>query len=406
MPYVKRINGLHPRRRLSTVVAVAAATGAAVVLAACGSSTPSATGSSANVIRIGVEGPMTGPQSSTGIDMWRGASLMATAVNSSGGVLGKKIKLVRLDDRAEASVAAATAHRGITDHISAVIGPYNSAVGLVNLPIYLQNHVLVVRLTSNMKTNNMGITLQPMDYQVAPFEAAAVEKMTGPQRVAIVYDTSAYTAGVAAQMQTLLHSAGISVVDTETITSTDTQFATVLSKVKAANPTVVYYAAYDPQAEDLVQQAATAGVPGTCLVDGLAAQGPTFLATVPLALAQKCAFSGVPTAAQFPDAGSYSSAYQATFHADPGTWGVFAYDSLGVLVHEYQSVHSLSYGTVNSALFHVTSYAGATGSTTIDPTTGNREDPPLVIQVVDGSGHYVVSPIWAQKGALPVLPNL
>jgi branched-chain amino acid transport system substrate-binding protein len=380
---------------------------AALLLAACSSSTSSA-GSAAtgSTVKIGVEGPMTGPQSSTGIDMWRGASLMATKLNASGGLLGKHVQLVQLNDRADAADAASTARRAIAQHVVAVIGPYNSAVGIVNLPIYLKAHVLVVRLTSNKKTNNMGITLQPMDYQVAPFEAAAVEKMTGSQRVAIVYDTSTYTAGVASEMRTLLTSAGTSVVAFESITSSESEFTDVLSKVKAAQPTVVYYAAYDPQAEDLVRQAATLGVPGTCLVDGLAAQGPTFVATVPLALAQKCVFSGVPTAAQFPDATSYTSAYQAAYHQNPGTWGVFAYDSLGVLAHEVEAVHSLSFATVNTALFHVTRYAGATGSTTIDPATGNRDNPPLVMQIVDSSGNYVVAPTWEQHGALPTLPAL
>ena len=349
---------------------------------------------------------MSGPQSSTGIDMWRGAQLLATTINTSGGALGKKVQLVQVDDQASAQVAARVARRAIAQHVAAVIGPYNSAVGIVNLPVYLRAGVVVVRLTSNHKTNAMGITLQPMDYQVAPFEASAVEKMTGAQKVAIVYDTSAYTSGVADQMRSLLTSAGASIVSYESITSEQTQFTDVLTKVKAAQPTLVYYVAYDPQAEDLVQQAASLGVPGTCLVDGLAAQGPTFLATVPLALARKCVFSGVPTAAQFPNATSYITAYNAAYHEDPGTWGAFAYDSLGVLVQEAKAVRSWAPSKLNPALFHVRGYQGITGTTTIDPPTGNRVDPPLVMQIVDASGHYVVSPGWAANGALPVLPAL
>lgn len=389
----------HPRPVLASSLAVVAA----LALASCSSS---GTSNGPAELTIGVEGPMTGPQSSTGIDMWRGASLMASTVNAAGGVLGRKIVLVKLDDKADAATGVAVAHRAVSEHVAAVIGPYNSAVGIKNLLVYLHAGVVVIRLTSNRKTNGEGITLQPMDYQVAPFEASAVEKMSGSQRVAIVYDTSAYTSGVADQMKTLLTGAGIPVVAFASITSTATQFSDVLATVKASQPTVVYFSAYDPQAEDLVQQAASAGVPGTRLVDGLAAQGPTFLATVPQALAEKCAFSGVPTAAQFPDAASYVSAYQAAYHEDPGTWGVFAYDSLGVLAKEIDAVRSLSPSKLNAALFHVSGYQGATGTTTIDPATGNRNDPPLVVQIVDPSGHYVVSPEWASRGALPVLPSL
>jgi branched-chain amino acid transport system substrate-binding protein len=379
--------------------------GAALVVSACGSS-GSPAGSSATVMKIGVEGPMSGPQSSTGIDMWRGAELLATKINASGGVLGRHVQLVQIDDRANPQTAAATAKHAIDQHIAALIGPYNSAVGIINLPDYLSAGVIVVRLTSNHQTNSMGITLQPMDYQVAPFEAAAVEKMGGTPRVAVVYDTSAYTSGVADQMRSLLTSAGASVVAFEPITSTQTQFGDVLATVKAAQPTVVYYVAYDPQAEDLVRQAAALGVPGTCLVDGLAAQGPTFLATVPLTLAQKCVFSGVPTAEQFANATAYVAAYKAAYHQDPGTWGAFAYDSLGVLVEAVASVKSLTPSVVNGALFHVSGYQGITGTSTIDPATGNRNNPPLVMQIVDSSGHYVVAPEWAQHGALPALPPL
>jgi branched-chain amino acid transport system substrate-binding protein len=357
-------------------------------------------------VKIAVEGPMSGPQASTGIDMWRGTELLASKINASGGVLGRRVQLVQIDDQASPENAASAAQRAIHEHVVAVIGPYNSAVGIINLPLYLRAGVVVVRLTSNHMTNGMGVTLQPMDYQVAPFEAAAVEKMTGSKRVAVVYDTSAYTSGVAGQMRTLLASAGVPVVAYEPITSDQAQFGAVLATVKSAQPTLVYYVAYDPQAEDLVRQAAALGVPGTCLVDGLAAQGPTFLATVPLELARKCVFSGVPTAAQFADAKSYVSAYQSTYHQNPGTWGAFAYDSLGVLVHEVEAVRSWSPSKLNPALFHVSHYQGITGTITIDPATGNRVNPPLVMQVVDSSGRYVVAPDWAEHGALPVLPPL
>ena len=349
---------------------------------------------------------MTGPQSSTGIDMWHGAELMADKINAAGGVLGKHLQLVQIDDRADPTTAVATARRAISQHIAAVIGPYNSAVGIENLPVYLRAGVVVVRLTSNSKTNGMGITVQPMDYQVAPIEAAAVEKTPGLHSVAIIYDTSAYTSGVASQMKSLLTAAGLPVVAFESIDSNQTQFTDVLNMVKAAAPGLVYYAAYDPQAEDLVQQASALKVPGICLVDGLAAQGPTFLQTVSPALAGKCVFSGVPTSDQLPEAANYVSSYKASFHQDPGTWGAFVYDSLGVLVDQVEAVHSWSTSEVNPALLHVSDYQGITGTITIDPATGNRDNPPIVMQTVDSTDHYVVAPQWTSTGALPVLPNL
>lgn len=372
---------------------------------AAGALLPSAC-SSAGSVTVGIEGPMTGPQASTGVDMWRGAQLQADRINQAGGIQGKTLHLVKIDDRAAPSTAVAVARAALKKHVSAVVGPYNSGVGVLNLSVYTKAGVPVVRLTSNHSTSGKGITLQPMDYQVAPFEAAAIQKTAAAHRVAIVYDTSAYTAGVAEQMKSLLAAAQIPVVAFEPITSDQTQFRDVLTAVKAARPTIVYYAAYDPQAEDLVEQASAAAVPGTCLVDGLAAEGPVFLKTVPLPLAQKCVFSGVPTAEQFADAKAYVAQYKARFHDDPGTWGTFTYDSLGALAAAVKTAGSWSAAKLNPVLTHLRGYRGITGTTSIDPSTGDRIDPPLVMQTVDGSGHYIVSPAWSQRGELPDLPAL
>ena len=372
----------------------------ACLLAACSSST-------SGTVTVGIEGPMTGPQSATGIDMWRAAQLEAANINSAGGVLGKSIQLLQLDDRADPATGVFAAQQAIARHISAVVGPYNSAVGVQVLPLYTQAGLPVVRLTSNHTTSGMGITLQPMDYQVAPFMASAIEKTPGSKRVAIVYDTSTYTSGVAAQVKALLTSAQVPVVTFQSINSQQTQFADVLAAVKAANPTIVYYVAYDPQADDLVEQASTMAVPGTCLVDGLAEEGPVFLKTVPRRLAQKCVFSGVPTAEQFSGAGSYVSDYKAKYNNEsPGTWGTFTYDSLGALASAVKTAGSWSGQKVDPVLFHLSGYHGITGTTTINPATGDRNNPPLLMETVNSSGHYVVSSEWRQHGGLPVLPAL
>jgi branched-chain amino acid transport system substrate-binding protein len=372
-----------------------------VLLGACSSSS-----ATSGVVEVGIESPMSGPQASTGIDMWRGAQLEAAKIDAAGGILGKSLHLVQIDDRADPSTAVAVARRAVSKGISAVVGPYNSAVGVLTLPIYVRAGLPVVRLTSNHTTSGMGITLQPMDYQVAPFMASAIEKTAGSQRVAIIYDTSTYTAGVADQVKTLLAQAQVPVVAFQSFTTGQTQFTGALNAAKAADPTIVDFVAYDPEAEELVQQASTMGVPGTCLVDGLAAEGPVFLKTVPLALAQKCVFSGVPTAEQFPDARSYVSAYEAKYHDSPGTWGTFTYDSLAILAQAVKTAGSWSAKKVDPVLFHVSGYRGITGTTTIDPSTGDRLDPPLLMETVNGSGHYQVSTQWSHDGGLPVLPAL
>ncbi|MEN9861445.1 MAG: hypothetical protein RLZZ515_1927, partial [Cyanobacteriota bacterium] len=60
-------------------------------------------------IVIGLEGPLTGDQRSTGRDMWRGAKLAVEELNREGGILGRRVKLVRADDRADPDRALSVA---------------------------------------------------------------------------------------------------------------------------------------------------------------------------------------------------------------------------------------------------------------------------------------------------------
>src|SRR3954468_19136747 len=87
-------------------------------------------------ITIAVEAPISGPQASNGVDILRGAQLAVRQVNARGGLLGRRVVLVRGDDRGDASRAKATARKVIARHPVAVIGPYNSSVGLANLSLY------------------------------------------------------------------------------------------------------------------------------------------------------------------------------------------------------------------------------------------------------------------------------
>ncbi len=81
--------------------------GAASVLGAAAMPMLSAATPNAHIVRIGLEAPMTGSQSSIGIGMLRGAVLAADQINARGGVIGPNgkpgylIKVVKIDDAAE-----------------------------------------------------------------------------------------------------------------------------------------------------------------------------------------------------------------------------------------------------------------------------------------------------------------
>ena len=100
---------------------------------------------------------------------------------------------------AHASRAKPTARKVIARDPVAVIGPYNSSVGLENLPLYRRAKVVPLWMTSSDETQGAGITLQPMNSQIAPVEAAYVKRQ-GAKKVAMLVDDTAngaFTKGMA-----------------------------------------------------------------------------------------------------------------------------------------------------------------------------------------------------------------
>jgi branched-chain amino acid transport system substrate-binding protein len=377
----------------------------AIVLAAASGAGALALGSSAGAssssIRIAVEGPMTGAQASTGIDMLRGAQLAASAINAQGGVSGHQITIVKADDRADPSTGVKVAHQMVADGVSAVIGPFNSSVGVKNLPIYRSAGVTILRLTSATSTEGYGVTTQPMSTQIAPVEADELHSVLHAGSVDILFDPSTYTSGIANQLRSLLRSDGVSVPLYRSVspTATSSQRTAALNAVASAHADVTYLAMYGPQAglmaKGLYGMASNANPPGRCFVD-LAAQGSDFVSAAGATAAEACLNSGVPSATQLPDGAGYVSAYQDQYHTAPGTWGAFTYDSLDLYAAEAKSSGEVKGQGLRSALSHASDFSGATGTITVEPGSGNRRNPPVVILDIDSSGQYVIDPTWAQ----------
>jgi branched-chain amino acid transport system substrate-binding protein len=342
----------------------------------------------ARAVRIGLTGPMSGPEASTGLDMLHGAQLAAARLNAGGGVLGRRVVLVPGDDRADPTTGASVARRLVRGGVSAVIGPFNSSVGLQALPIYRAAGLPILRLTSATATEGFGVTTQPMVTQIAPVEQAELTGVLHAHSVAVIYDPSTYTAAIATQLAGSLAGAGVAVPVKTALDpqASGAQVEQVLQAVAAARPDVTYLAMYGPQ--------------GGAIATRLAAQGPSFVSAAGAAAA-RCLNSGVPSGTQLPGGRTYTRAYRKRFHQSPGTWGAFAYDSLDMLVAAVERTHRWSGPKLVGALQHTRGFRGVTGTTTILPSSGNRANPPVVILDVSAGGRYTVNRTWASFAGYP-----
>ena len=356
---------------------------------------PLASAATKGTILLAYEGPLTGDQRSNGYDMLRGTKLAVKEINANGGLLGMKVQLISGNDKANATTGVTVAKSIVAKHPSAVIGPFNSSVGVKNLPIYTKGGVFPVQLTSTDDTSGMGATVQPKNSQISPAEVDWM-KANKAQKVSILWDPSTYTQGMADRMFNALDKQGVLVTKIE-IDPTATDFTAVVAQALTNNPDTVYVSTYYPQgaiiAKELAAQA-KAGNTARCFM-GLANQDPAFITAAGNAAAHRCTFSGSPTPTQFGNSLSrtYVHNYKAEFGTTPGTWGIYAYDSVRLWANAVTKAGTTDLDAFSQKILHTKNFAGATGPITIAPKTGNRPNVPVAILGVSVTGKYVIESI-------------
>src|SRR5215472_2197235 len=125
------------RRHQTRFLPITAAGAAAVtILAACssgggggGGGSSSSSPSSNKPITIGVSVSLTGDFSADGQAFQRGYNLWASDVNKAGGLLGRQVKFIYLDDKSDPTQGSTNVQQLISsDHVDMLFGPFSSLI--------------------------------------------------------------------------------------------------------------------------------------------------------------------------------------------------------------------------------------------------------------------------------------
>jgi branched-chain amino acid transport system substrate-binding protein len=380
---------------------------AALALAAtgCGGSdstdSSSSAGGGSSSFRVGLEAPLSGDQALLGRGMLKGAQLAAAQLNQRGGILGKQVEVVPIDDAADPATGVKAAKAAIKAGLDGIVGPYNSGVGIETLPLYLDAGLVPIRLTSDDSTNRLGFTLQPMTYQIAPVASKALTDWLGAKTVAIAYDpTQVYTVSVAKAVRSSLEQAGVTVTAYEKVQPGKKDYTDVVDKLAAGNPDVIYAAVYFPEGGLIAKEMHDGGVKPQCVAD-YGSYDTGFVETAGVAAARACPVVGVPAPDDFPGAGAPVGEYRQKFGQDPGTWSPYTYDSLNFLADGIEKAGGSNAKELTAALNGVSGRKGWTGSITIDPKNGNRDPATVVIVETDAKGDLHVDQAWAKAVGAP-----
>ncbi len=209
-------------------------------------------------IKIGLMCPLTGKWASEGQDMKNIVSLLVDQANAAGGINGQKIELVVEDDAGDPRTAALAAQKLASSGVCAVIGTYGSAVTEASQNILDQAEIVQIGTGStSVRLTEKGLEkffrTCPRDDAQGKSAAKRI-KEGGFKKVALLHDNSSYAKGLADETRQELNKAGVPVIFYDALTPGERDYTAILTRLKAANPDLIFYTGYYPETGMLLRQ--------------------------------------------------------------------------------------------------------------------------------------------------------
>ena len=262
-------------RQISKLIAICAM--AIFAAAACGGSSGGSPGGgsagssgSGGTIQIGQIASLTGDYSPLGQNDKLGAALAVQQINAAGGVLGKKLQITVKDDATNPQQAITDFNSLVSSGAVAVVGTALSNASLAVEPLAKQQQVPYV---SAAAADQQVQPPSPYVYMTPPTAGVVAEQLdkyfqaTGMTKMAVAYDTENSFAKTGwADMKAKAAQYGIHFVDTETFTTTQTDFSSVLQHVRGSGAKGLMVWATGPAPVILAKAFATADMGGMKLV--------------------------------------------------------------------------------------------------------------------------------------------
>ncbi len=216
----------------------------------------------AETITFAIAGPYTGPLTQYGEMVQQGVNTFVELTNEQGGVLGKQIEVVVVDDACEPKQGPVVANRIVNDGINYVIGHVCSGATIAATDIYNDEGIIMISPSATAPAVTEGKGYDTIfrtigrDDQQGPAAAEVIINEIRPNKVAVLHDKQSYGQGIAQAVRDRLNEADVDVVMFEGINAGDTDYSAVITKLKSSGAEFVYYGGYHPEMGLLLRQGA------------------------------------------------------------------------------------------------------------------------------------------------------
>ena len=323
----------------------------------------------ADVIKIGVQAPITGEYANEGQSINNGVKLIVDQYNAKGGVLGKKIEVVTCDDQGTAQQAAICAKKLVNEGVKAVIGSYTSGATEAAQTTYFRAGVLQTSDgTSDSLTKHKYWTFFRNSFPnsaEADFIAEYFVDGKKYKKIVVLSDYSSYSTDLAAATMNALKAKNANVIYEGKIKAGTQNFTATLTKIKSMEPDVIFFGGYYTDGGLLRAQQEQLGIKAD-FVGGGSNDNPDFMKLAGSS-AKGAYLINVPTPDILPYdiAKQFLADYKAKFNMMPSSvWALMNVDGLRAILHTMEQLKTEDTKAISDAMHKMKDFPGITGPVT------------------------------------------
>lgn len=348
-------------RQRSLVILTSVLTTGALTLTACGSRDNKGSDNSGGgtTLTIGVDAPLSGENSTTGLGIQYGVQIAVDDANKKNLVPGVKFKVTALDDKAQPATGQQNATALVGDKsVVGAVGPLNSGVAQSMQQVFASANMVEI----SPSNTNPALT-QGKDWQTTKtrpyktyFRTATTDALQGgfaadyaynglkKKKAFVVDDKQTYGAGLAKIFNDSFKKLGGTVVGTDHVNTGDKDFGSLVTKIKNAKADLVYYGGQYDESELITKQLKDGGV-NIPLFGGDGMYATTYIQTAGKDAEGDLATAvGVPVDT-LPAAKTFVETYKAKgYKGDYGAYGAYAYDAATAIINAVKAAKDANGG--------------------------------------------------------------
>lgn len=343
-------------------------------------------------IVVGEFASLTGATASFGQASHNGTLMAVEELNSTGGVLGKKLRLVTEDDQSKAGEAATVVRKMISrDKIVALLGEVASSRSLEAAPISQAAKIpMISPASTNPKVTAVGDYIFRVCF-IDPFQGTVLSKYAlskGWKRVAVLTDAKQdYSVGLSQFFKSHFTANGGQLVSEQSYSSGDKDFKAQLTALKSANPDAILASGYYTEAGLIARQARELEIK-VPLLGGDGWDSPSLVEVAGKSI-EGCVFSNhFSVEDPSPKIQEFLKKYRSRFKSEPDAMSALGYDSVMLLADAIKRAEGGFGEKLRDAIASTREFPGVTGAISLNPER-NATKAAVILKVENGTFRYV-----------------